>query len=129
MLRQRLHHLSHQWAARLAEYFAVAGGEHRGTMVALGDSITDGYGATPNADNRYPDEFAERLLAAHRPTPVVNAGISGKLNDSPASGRRRSPEQCDVANQPVVRTVCDALAADEDGARQIRRRHLLDCGG
>ena len=41
-------------------------------MVALGDSITDGYGATPNADNRYPDELAERLLAAHRPTPVVN---------------------------------------------------------
>ena len=50
----------------------MAGGEHRGTVVALGDSITDGYGATPNADNRYPDEFAERLLAAHRPTPVVN---------------------------------------------------------
>jgi lysophospholipase L1-like esterase len=41
-------------------------------VVALGDSITDGYGATPNADNRYPDE-----LAAHRSTPVVNAGISG----------------------------------------------------
>ena len=30
--------------------------------------------------------------------------------------------------QPAVRTVCDALAADEDGARQIRRRHPLDCG-
>jgi hypothetical protein len=44
----------------------------RGSVVALGDSITDGYGATPNADNRYPDE-----LAAHRSTPVVNAGISG----------------------------------------------------
>ena len=68
----------------------MAGGEHRGTVVALGDSITDGYGATPNANNRYPDELAERLLAAHRPTPVVNAGISGNrvLNDSPCFGEK-----------------------------------------
>jgi hypothetical protein len=29
--------------------------------------------------------------------------------------------------QPAVRTVCDALAEDEEGARQIRQRRPLDC--
>src|SRR5689334_18999275 len=33
----------------------------RGTVVAFGDSITDGYGTTAAADNRWPDELAERL--------------------------------------------------------------------
>jgi lysophospholipase L1-like esterase len=86
----------------------MAGGAHRGTVVTLGDSITDGYGATPDADNRYPDELAERLLAAHRPTPVVNAGIGGNrvLNDSPCFGEKAITRfQRDVANQPGVRTV------------------------
>ncbi|WP_372455668.1 SGNH/GDSL hydrolase family protein [Sphaerisporangium fuscum] len=35
--------------------------------MAFGDSITDGAGSTPGADNRYPDELAERLAAAGRP--------------------------------------------------------------
>jgi lysophospholipase L1-like esterase len=50
-----------------------------GVIVALGDSITDGMGSTPNANRRWPDLLAERLAKANpsRPLAVVNAGISG----------------------------------------------------
>jgi lysophospholipase L1-like esterase len=50
-----------------------------GTIVALGDSITDGAGSTAGANRRWPDRLAERL-AESRPQEswgVVNAGMSG----------------------------------------------------
>lgn len=49
------------------------------TVVAFGDSITDGRGATTNQDNRWPDILAERLQAspATRAVAVVNKGIGG----------------------------------------------------
>lgn len=49
------------------------------TIVALGDSITDGHGATTDADVRWPDFLAARLLAnrATRQVAVVNQGIGG----------------------------------------------------
>jgi lysophospholipase L1-like esterase len=49
----------------------------QGTVVAFGDSITDGTGSTPNAHNDYPDLLAARLHAAGIPLGVVNAGIAG----------------------------------------------------
>ncbi|HEX8712937.1 MAG TPA: GDSL-type esterase/lipase family protein, partial [Terracidiphilus sp.] len=45
------------------------------TVVAIGDSITDGHGATMDADARWPDFLARRL--ALRKVAVLNAGISG----------------------------------------------------
>jgi lysophospholipase L1-like esterase len=49
-----------------------------GTVVALGDSITDGYLSTVNANRRYPDYLARRLHAlCGRTLAVSNAGISG----------------------------------------------------
>jgi lysophospholipase L1-like esterase len=56
-----------------------------GTVVTIGDSITDGYGSTPDANRRWPDVLAERLVEAHLPLGVVNAGISGNriLHDLP----------------------------------------------
>jgi hypothetical protein len=54
----------------------VAGQEHeREAVVAFGDSMTDGAMSTTDANNRYPDELAERLVAAGRPIGVLNAGI------------------------------------------------------
>ncbi|KQX57858.1 MULTISPECIES: SGNH/GDSL hydrolase family protein [unclassified Streptomyces] len=58
----------------------VSGGaraERPGAVVTFGDSLTDGAGATTDADNRYPDELAERLAAAGRPRAVLNHGIGG----------------------------------------------------
>lgn len=60
---------------------------NRNTMaiVTLGDSITDGYASTVDANNRWPDQLAERLIQEHNPQKfaVVNEGISGNrvLND------------------------------------------------
>ncbi len=50
-----------------------------GAVVALGDSITDGWVSTVNGDNRWPDVLTRRLLEAppaHRLS-VVDAGIAG----------------------------------------------------
>ncbi len=71
----------------------VAGIEARapnsaGAVVAFGDSITDGFqGQAPdgtpevtstlNTNGRWPDDLARRLIAAHIPLSVLNAGISG----------------------------------------------------
>lgn len=55
---------------------AVSGGP--GSVVVLGDSITDGEKSTPGADHRWPDVLARRLLG-RRAVPhygVLNAGIS-----------------------------------------------------
>ena len=48
------------------------------TIVAFGDSITDGVGSTSGADRRWPDQFADRLVKAGGPAAyVANEGISG----------------------------------------------------
>lgn len=48
------------------------------TIVALGDSITDGTGSTDNADRRWPDALADRLTLARRDDlSVVDQGIDG----------------------------------------------------
>ncbi|ESQ93939.1 SGNH/GDSL hydrolase family protein [Asticcacaulis benevestitus] len=44
-------------------------------IVTFGDSITDGYGITPNSNRRFPDRLAERLK--EHPLTVINAGIGG----------------------------------------------------
>ena len=50
-----------------------------GTIVTIGDSITDGYGIVPDSNTRWPDRLAERLRAgaSTRAIGVVNAGIGG----------------------------------------------------
>ncbi|PKT71575.1 SGNH hydrolase [Streptomyces populi] len=57
----------------------VLGASTAGSVVALGDSITDGTGSSPGANHRWPDRLAARLrgLPAHRRPGVLNAGISG----------------------------------------------------
>lgn len=57
----------------------VAGAPTAGTIAAIGDSITDGYGVKPERNTRWPDVLAERLrgTAATRAIGVVNAGIGG----------------------------------------------------
>ncbi|WP_217249271.1 SGNH/GDSL hydrolase family protein [Streptomyces sp. AC602_WCS936] len=67
--------------------------EADGTVVALGDSITDGFGSDTGANNRWTDTLAERLHEAAgdgRDTPrysVVNQGISGNRILTSRAGR------------------------------------------
>ncbi len=58
-----------------------------GVIVAFGNSITDGYGSTPDSNARWPDVLARRLLASKEPVKaIVNAGISGNRVLSPGAG-------------------------------------------
>jgi lysophospholipase L1-like esterase len=76
-------------ATRSTARFFISGIEvdHDGaqTVVAFGDSITDGAFSTDDANRRWPDLLAERLAKFSRPIAVVNAGISGNriLHDLP----------------------------------------------
>lgn len=57
-----------------------------GTLVTLGDSITDGYSSGVDANKRWPDVLAERLSKTDGvKAGIVNAGISGNriLHDQP----------------------------------------------
>ena len=95
----------------------VAGGTE-GTVVAFGDSLTDGYGSTPNTDDRYPDQLAERLVEAGTPRGVANSGIGGNklLTDSPCSGERGLARfHRDVLAQPGVRSVIIQLGTNDIG--------------
>jgi lysophospholipase L1-like esterase len=66
------------------------GPQMRGTIVAFGNSITDGALSTVNANRRWPNDLARRFLAGPpgRIHPVVDEGISGNrvLNDSACFG-------------------------------------------
>ena len=55
----------------------VAGGPGSATVVAIGDSITDGTASTPDTNRRWPDRLAERLTAWNSRLGVVNMGIAG----------------------------------------------------
>ncbi len=67
----------------------VMASESAGTVVAFGDSITDGARSTVDANHRWPDTLAARLLARHgaREIAVVDAGIGGNriLHDASAN--------------------------------------------
>jgi lysophospholipase L1-like esterase len=58
---------------------SVPGDRGGGTIVALGDSITEGYGTTAGAHRSWPELLAERLQRDPQLADlgVVNAGISG----------------------------------------------------
>jgi lysophospholipase L1-like esterase len=57
----------------------VVGAEKLGAVVALGDSITDGHGATTNGNDRWTDVLAARMQAekSTRGMGVLNHGIGG----------------------------------------------------
>ena len=57
-----------------------------GTIVAFGDSITDGVGSTAGKNTRWPDFLSRRLHAAGQEWGVVNAAISGNRGLSPGMG-------------------------------------------
>ncbi|MBS0342444.1 MAG: SGNH/GDSL hydrolase family protein [Proteobacteria bacterium] len=83
-------------------------------VVALGDSITDGNGATPGADKRWPDVLAGRL--APHGVAVLNAGISGNRLLRPGMGDAGlSRLGKDVLQQPGVGAVIVLLGTNDIG--------------
>ena len=55
----------------------IAQPQVRGTLVAFGDSITDGFNSTVNANARWPNDLARRLDSRHDTLAVADEGISG----------------------------------------------------
>ncbi|MEV6643746.1 SGNH/GDSL hydrolase family protein [Amycolatopsis sp. NPDC051371] len=108
----------------------------RGTVVAFGDSITDGYNTPASAYRRWPDDLARRL-AGPRPTAVVDAGIGGNrvLTDVPniwqgVSALKRFAH--DALAQPGVRTVILMEGINDignnagPGGVPLTAQHLID---
>jgi lysophospholipase L1-like esterase len=87
---------------------AGSGGSERGAVVAFGDSITDGAVSTADANRRYPDVLAERLVAAGHPMGVLNAGLASNqvIGTFPGGGASALDRfQRDVLDQPGIRSV------------------------
>jgi lysophospholipase L1-like esterase len=100
-------------AKRVEHWYFIAGIEvpaPSGTnaVAILGDSITDGHGATTNGNNRWTDVLARRLLASAttRNIAVLNQGIGGNrlLNDG-LGPNALARFDSDVVAQPEVRYV------------------------
>ncbi len=86
----------------------------QGAVAVLGDSITDGNGATLDADARWPDFLAERL--APRKVAVINAGISGaRLLSDKMGVNALARFQRDVLSQPGVKSVIVLLGINDIG--------------
>ncbi|MCF3101886.1 SGNH/GDSL hydrolase family protein [Streptomyces roseoverticillatus] len=92
----------------------VRGKGARGTVVALGDSQTDGVKSTPDGNARWTDALARRLTAdpATRGLGVLNEGLGGNRilrdgseTDRPQRGTAAAKRlQRDVIDRPGVRT-------------------------
>jgi lysophospholipase L1-like esterase len=80
-----------------------------GTLVAFGDSQTDGGHSTANTNRRWPDDYAKETTGEPAASGVVNAGISGNrlLTDSgsPSGPSGISRLDHDVFSEPNVRTL------------------------
>jgi lysophospholipase L1-like esterase len=105
-----------------------------GSVVAIGDSLTDGVGTTPDSNSRWPDRLADRIadLPPRHRLGVLNAGISGNriLNDlSGPSALERF--DADVLRRSGVRTVIvleginDVMtdSAGEDGIKAFKKAY------
>lgn len=113
------------------------------SVVALGDSITDGFQDAPEqartmgANQRYPDYLARRLLrAGHNTIGVLNSGISGNQVTRDAE----NPEQMqlgfgpsaqnrldrDVLAQPGVSHVIVMEGTNDIGQSQLQAPAIID---
>lgn len=112
---QRMPAAATQWSTRVyVSGLVVETPAPPATVVAFGDSLTDGNGATPGANTRWPDALAERL--ADRNVAVLNAGISGGrlLKDGMGrAGLERAGR--DVFAQPGVRAMVVLLGTNDIG--------------
>ena len=99
-------------------------GHPDGTVVAFGDSITDGNNSTRNANHRWPDYLADRLIAAPGPARlgVVNAGVSSnRLLNSTWNPNALSRLDRDVFSVPGARAVVVMLGINDIGGQPQHR--------
>jgi lysophospholipase L1-like esterase len=130
-------------ATRTSWYFLsgldVASPTAHATVVAFGDSITDGYHSTAGANRRWPDQLARRLASAPggQRLGVVDAGIAGNrlLTEAPEiyrgpSGVRRfdhdALEEPGVQDVIVLEGVNDLSNDINSAGGPLTARNLID---
>lgn len=88
-----------------------------GTVVAFGDSITDGFFSTINGNDRWPDVLQRRLLAegGDEVVAVVNQGIAGNMV-TPAG---RLPGGCAPCDGPPAVDRLDEDVLAQPGLRAV----------
>jgi lysophospholipase L1-like esterase len=121
---------AHPFKARTRSWYYLSGVDvlspprTLGSVVALGDSITDGVGSPTNANARWPNFLAGRLNALSGPTlAVVDEGIGGNrvLNAAPCCGASAIARfQRDVGAQPGARDVIVLEGINDIGFSQSR---------
>lgn len=74
-------------------------------IACFGDSITDGYGVTTNADNRWTDVFASRIQKDSATTnlSVLNEGIGGNSIFGGLGPAAKNRFERDVVNHPGIK--------------------------
>lgn len=89
----------------------VRASNRAGTLIAVGDSITDGFPSPSNTNGRYPDVLARRMAAAGiTDLAVQNAGISGNEVLRPGVISFAGPSLLDRLDRDVL---------DQAGARVV----------
>jgi lysophospholipase L1-like esterase len=95
-------------------------GRADGAVVVLGDSISDGNNSTRDANHRWPDYLADRLIALPGPTRlgVLNAGISSnRLLNSTWNPNALSRLDRDVLTATGARSVVVLLGINDIGGQ------------
>lgn len=100
------------------------------TVVAFGDSITDGFFSTINGDDRWPDVLQRRLAARERrrglKLSVVNQGIAGNM----VTGIGRLPGGCTSCDGPSALARLERDLLGQPNARvAILLEGINDIGG
>jgi len=101
----------------------------QGAVVALGDSITDGYQSTVNANTRWPNDLARRLDARPGVTmSVADEGISGNqiLQDEGGAGVSALHRfERDVVGQAGVKDVILLEGVNDIGSADAQASQLI----
>jgi lysophospholipase L1-like esterase len=121
-------------AMRLDHWYQLADVEvqapEASTLVAVGDSITDGHGATTNGNDRWTDALVERLQAspAGRRLAVVNTGIGGNhvLTDGIGPNLLARFDRDVIAQAGVTQAIVLEGINDVGG---LAREHPVDAAG
>ncbi|GGJ87957.1 SGNH hydrolase [Streptomyces camponoticapitis] len=92
----------------------------RGSVVVIGDSITDGIGSSYDSDHRWTDTLADRVRGSG--LGVLNAGISGNRLLRPSLGAGKGPSALSRFGRDVLGQAGAEVVFVELGINDIIRR-------
>jgi lysophospholipase L1-like esterase len=101
------------------------------SLLAIGDSITDGMASSLGMNRRWPDDLARRVAKdGDASVAVLNAGISGNrlLSDSPCYGEALSSRfERALTENPGIQSAIVLIGINDINFAAMPPRHGLDC--